>query len=104
MRLAPRSAAYDRAFSTVNELAHHAVPMKASGRLKSGASVTPRPPPRRFPAMLPLYGIKGVNGPSRGGRAGATASMPELRAFSSYEGLQSGMREFTNRASYSFGS
>jgi hypothetical protein len=27
--------------------------------------------------MLPLYGIKGVNGPSRGGRAGAPASMEE---------------------------
>ena len=27
--------------------------------------------------MLPLYGIKGVNDPSRGGRAGATTSMEE---------------------------
>src|ERR1700722_8372749 len=41
-----------------DELAHHAVAMKASGRL-SGASVTPRPPPRRSPtqAMVPSNGV-----------------------------------------------
>src|SRR6202046_5904370 len=42
-----------------DEPSHHAVAMKASGRLKSGASVTPRPPPRRSPtqAMVPSNGV-----------------------------------------------
>jgi hypothetical protein len=50
--------------------------MKASGRPRSGKRDA-QASTAALSAMLPLYGIKGVNGPSRGGRVGATAGMEE---------------------------